>query len=132
MIKIKPIENSAVATTFNDYPTEYQKPLLQIRELILNVAAQVSTNETVLESLKWNQPSYTIKNASPIRIGRFEEDKIAIFFHCQTTLVETFREMFSNELEFSKNRAIVLDPKKELPINEISICIQIALTYHRK
>ncbi|KOS64491.1 DUF1801 domain-containing protein [Lysinibacillus agricola] len=129
---MKPMENLAVETIFSNYPIEYQKPLLQIRELIFNIAEQVSPNETVLESLKWNQPSYTIKSASPLRIDCFEEDKIAIFFHCQTTLVETFREMFPNVLEFSKNRAIVLDPKEELPIGEISVCIQMALTYHRK
>ena len=32
----------------------------------------------------------------------------AVYFHCQTDLVETFRELYP-ELSFSGNRAILLD-----------------------
>lgn len=73
-----------------------------------------------------------MKGASPIRIDRFEEDKIAVFFHCQTNLIETFRGMFPDILEFSKNRAIVLDPTEPLPLKELSFCIRMALTYYQK
>lgn len=124
--------NIDVDNTFMEYPLLYRKKLLELRELIFNTGERIDKTNKIEESLKWGQPSYTCKGASPIRIDRFEKDKIVMFFHCQTTLVETFRKLFANELMFSKNRAIVLDPKKELPVEELKICIEMALTYHNK
>lgn len=129
---MQPFKDQAVAIHFEQYPAQFKEPLVQVRELIFETAAKVSPEESLSESLKWNQPSYTSKGASPIRIDRFGEDKIALLFHCQTTLVATFREMFPEILEFSKNRGIILDANKALPVNELSFCIQMALTYHRK
>ena len=127
--------DSSAESAFNDYPLEYRKPLLQLRELVYAVAAKLPEVGALEESLKWGQPTYTTietKSGSPMRIDRFGEDRIAIFFHCQTSLVGTFRTMFPDTLEFSQNRAIVLDPHKELPANELSLCIEMALTYHLK
>ncbi|MBO0473701.1 hypothetical protein IGL98_000313 [Enterococcus sp. DIV0840] len=124
-----------VATVFEHYPEEYRKPLLALRELIFNTAARLTVVGELEESLKWNQPSYATKvskSGSPIRIDRFGAEKIVIFFHCQTTLVEEFRALFSDVLDFSKNRAIVIDPEKELPVNELTFCIEQALTYHKR
>ena len=124
--------NIDVDNTFMEYPLLYRKRLLELRELIFDTGERIDKTNKIEESLKWGQPSYTCKGASPIRIDRFEKDKIAMFFHCQTTLVETFRKLFANDLVFSKNRAIVLDPKKELPVEKLKICIEMALTYHNK
>jgi hypothetical protein len=124
--------NIDVDDTFMEYPLLYRKRLLELRELIFDTGERIDKTNKIEESLKWGQPSYTCKGASPVRIDRFEKDKIAMFFHCQTTLVETFRKLFANDLMFSKNRAIVLDPKKELPVEELKICIEMALTYHNK
>ena len=123
-----------VKIVFDNYPVEYRYPLLQIRELIYNVASKIPEVGELEESLKWGQSTYsTVKKAgSPIRLDRFGDDKIAIFFHCQTALVSDFRPLFSNKLEFSKNRAIVIDPNETLPIDELALCIEMALTYHLK
>ncbi|QIQ21744.1 DUF1801 domain-containing protein [Zophobihabitans entericus] len=129
---MKPIESPAVAAVFNHYPVEYQKSLLAIRQLIFDTADTLSPEMIVAESLKWNQPSYSTKFGSPIRIDRFGDNKIALLFHCQTSLVGTFRAMFADLFEFSKNRAIVLDPKQKLPVKELALCIEMALTYHKK
>lgn len=129
---MRKFENIQVDNTFMEYPQQYRKKLLELRELIFDTGERIDKANKVEESLKWGQPSYTSKGASPIRIDRFEKDKIAMFFHCQTTLVETFRKLFANDLMFSKNRAIVLDPKKPLPVEELKICIEMALTYHKK
>ncbi|MBM7687426.1 hypothetical protein BCR24_11980 [Enterococcus ureilyticus] len=132
---MKTIIDSNVANVFEGYPERYRQPLLQIRELIFSTAASLNAVGEVEESLKWNQPSYATtitKSGSPIRIDRFGAEKIALFFHCQTTLVEEFRALFGEGLEFSKNRAIVLDPDKELPINELAFCIEQALMYHKR
>lgn len=132
---MKEIIDMNVANVFEQYPREYRQPLLQIRKLIFTTAAELTIVGELDESLKWNQPSYTTKaskSGSPIRIDRFGDDKIALFFHCQTTLVEEFRALFNDRLEFSKNRAIVLDPNEELPVEELRYCLQRALTYHKK
>ncbi|MGX7263490.1 DUF1801 domain-containing protein [Enterococcus crotali] len=132
---MKEFSNPSVATIFEHYPERYRKPLLALRELIFDTAKELAVVGVLEESLKWNQPSYATKatkSGSPIRIDRFGADKIALFFHCQTTLVEEFRALFSDVFEFSKNRAIVLDPDEELPLNELAFCIERALTYHKK
>ncbi|ALS02136.1 hypothetical protein ATZ33_12310 [Enterococcus silesiacus] len=132
---MKEFSDPAVATIFEQYPERCRKALLALRELIFDTAAELAVVGVLEESLKWNQPSYATKatkSGSPIRIDRFGDKKIALFFHCQTTLVEEFRALFSDVFEFSKNRAIVLDPEKESPINELAFCIERALTYHKK
>lgn len=123
-----------VKNLFESYPDFCREPLLQLRELIYKVASEIPQVGGLKESLKWGQPSYsTIKRAgSPIRLDRFGEDKIALYFHCQISLVDSFRTLFHSNLEFSDNRAIIIDPNKELPINELALCIEMALTYHLK
>lgn len=132
---MREITNVSVATVFEQYPEKYRKPLAALRELIFDTAANLTVVGALEESLKWHQPSYATKvskSGSPIRIDRFGAEKIALFFHCQTTLVEEFRALFSDTFEFSKNRAIVLEPEKELPVNELTFCIEQALTYHKR
>lgn len=129
------IMDQNVAIKFEHYPERFQKPLLELRRLIIDTAASSIVVGELEESLKWNQPSYATKaskSGSPIRIDRFGDKKIALFFHCQTTLVEEFRALFGDIFEFSKNRAIILDPDKELPIKELAFCIEQALTYHKR
>jgi len=85
------------------------------------------------ETLKWGQPSYLTPqtNSSTIRIDSVkpEAGQYAVYFHCQTNLVETFRELYP-ELRFSGNRAILLDAKDKLPEAELRHCVALALTYH--
>lgn len=129
---MEPFEDSSVEQVFEKYPLVKQKSLLEIRQLIFDTHKELSPNENLIESLKWNQPTYTAKEGTPIRIDQFGTTKIAIFFHCQTNLVEQFREQFADSLTFSKNRAIVLIPTDALPINDLKLCIQMGLTYHKK
>ena len=53
----------------------------------------------------------------------------AIYFHCQTDLVETFRELYP-ELRYGGNRAILLDAGDKVPEKALRHCIALALTYH--
>ncbi|MGY3779119.1 DUF1801 domain-containing protein [Isobaculum melis] len=127
------IKEENVANVFDNYPEAYRQPLLALRQLILVTANNMPVVGEIEESLKWNQPTYSTKvtkSGTPIRIDRFGADKIALFVSCQTTLIEEFKELFKEELEFSKTRAIVLDPKKVLPTKALSFCIEMALTYH--
>jgi hypothetical protein len=53
----------------------------------------------------------------------------AVFFHCQTNLVETFRELYP-ELRYGGNRCILLKAEDKLPEAELRHCVALALTYH--
>ena len=54
-----------------------------------------------------------------------------MYFNCNTTLVETFRSEFEGLFEFEGNRSIVFEQDEPVPIEPLSQCIAMALTYHR-
>jgi hypothetical protein len=80
------------------------------------------------------QPSYLTTetgSGSTVRIDQVKPgaDQLAVYFHCQTNLVETFRELYP-ELRTSGNRAILLDVTGKLPEAALRHCVALALTYH--
>jgi hypothetical protein len=83
------------------------------------------------ETLKWGELSYRVKNGSPVRIDwkAKSPDQYFLFFHCQTKLVDTYRELYSNALNFDGNRAIVLEVDKALPETVIRHCLELAMRY---
>jgi hypothetical protein len=58
-----------------------------------------------------------------------EAGRYAVYFHCQTDLVETFRELYP-DLRYGDNRSILLDAGEKLPEKALRHCIGLALTYH--
>ncbi|HDZ32259.1 MAG TPA: DUF1801 domain-containing protein [Pseudoalteromonas sp.] len=121
--------NKGVENIFNNYPELIKSKLIKLRELIY-IVAQEQNLGAVEESLKWGEPSYSVINGSPIRIG-FKGSSCYLFFHCQSKLVSTFRELYSHNLTFEGNRAIVLNSEKPLPEHPLKACIKLALTYHK-
>lgn len=135
MAKHKDIENPEVAALFESYPKEIKAKLLSLRRLIFHVASRTSGVGELEETLKWGQPSYLTtqtQSGSLLRIDQIksQEGKYAMFFHCQTTLVDTFREMYRDQFEFGGNRSIIFNVKDDVPVKELSHCISMALTYH--
>lgn len=53
---MKEMTDETVAMIFEQYPEQYQKPLLTLRELIFDTAANLTVVGDLEESLKWNQP----------------------------------------------------------------------------
>jgi hypothetical protein len=105
-----------------------------LRRLIIDTARATQGVGALEETLKWGQPSYLTsesKSGSTVRIDQVkaEPGQYAVYFHCQTNLVETFRELYP-ELRFSGNRAILLDAGDRLPEAELRHCVALALTYH--
>ncbi|MEX0444761.1 hypothetical protein, partial [Xenorhabdus sp. SGI246] len=87
-------QSNQVHSVFDHYPELYQVPLLTIRELIFDIAAKTEGVGFITETLKWGQPSYlTLETGTgtTIRLGRFSDSRMAIFFHCQTTLIDSKR-----------------------------------------
>lgn len=120
-----------VQGVFDGYPDPVRKQLLAIRELIYEVAEGREDIGPLSETLKWSQPSYlteTTGSGTTVRIDRYSDNQVAVYFHCQTTLVETFRDLLP-DLTYSKNRAILFEVDEPLPEGELKMCIEMALMY---
>jgi hypothetical protein len=130
-------QDAAVAKVFAACPPAIRKRLLALRRMIFAVASKTAGVGKLQETLKWGEPAYVTAESgsgSTIRINRRRnvEGQYAIYFHCQTTLVETFRTLFPNTFKFEGNRSIVFDENDRVPVNELTLCIAMALTYHRQ
>lgn len=129
--------DASVASVFDAYPAALRTRLLAVRDLIFDVADDTSGVGEIEEVLRWGQPAYLTsasKSGSLIRVDRYRHDdrNYAIFFHCQTTLVDTFREIYRAQLSFDGNRCIVLPVAEDMPVAALRDCIKRALTYHQK
>ncbi|UPW18996.1 DUF1801 domain-containing protein [Agarivorans sp. TSD2052] len=122
----------AVLLKINQYPDEVSAKLVYLRALILNTAAELDLGE-VNETLKWGEPSFAVKSGSPMRIDWKPKTPhhYYLFFNCQTRLLDTFRELYRDQLTFQGNRAIVLTLAEALPEAAIKHCITLAFTYQK-
>lgn len=133
---MKPIKNAAVARAFAAFPPAMRRKLMALRELIFKTAASTDGVGTIEETLKWGEPAYVTsqtRSGSTIRLGwkKSNPTRCAMYFHCQSNLVATFRARFPSALTFEGNRSIVFDENDLLPIESLSSCVAAALTYHR-
>jgi len=116
------------------YPPAQRRRLGELRQLVLDTAKKTEGVGTIAEALKWGQPSYLTtesKSGSTIRIDQVkaEAGRYTVYFHCQTDLVETFRELYP-ELRYGGNRSVLLDAGEKLPEAALRHCVALALTYH--
>ena len=128
------IERS-VSAAFDAAPEDVRPGMLALRELIFETAGRIDGVGPLTETLKWGEPAYLTevsKSGSTIRIGwkKTAPTRFALYFNCNTSLVETFRAQFGDKLTFEGNRAIVFDQSDRLPTGIVASCIASALTYH--
>ena len=126
---------SAVDAVFRAYPAPIRARLLALRRLIFDTAKTTKGVGRLEETLKWGQPSYLTaetKSGSTIRIDQVKStaNQYAVYFHCQTDLVETFRELYPEEFNFGGNRSILLNAGDKIPEPALRHCLALALTYH--
>ncbi len=128
-----PILNPQVEAAFESYPSSIKSKLLSLRQLIFDVATEHSDIDKIEETLKWGEPSYLSRHGSTIRLGwkKSQPNQYAIYFHCKTTLVDTFKELYRDQFNFEGNRAIVFSLDEEIPVVELKHCISLSLLYHR-
>lgn len=134
---MKPFSNAAVAEAFEACPPAIRRKLLALRTLIFETAASTEGVGELEESLKWGEPAYLTSatgSGSTVRIAwkKSRPSQYAMYFHCQTNLVETFRTLFPTEFKFEGNRAIVFNDADVVPTDSLAFCIAAALTYHRQ
>lgn len=123
-----------VAKVFDACPADIRAKLMILRAIILSTAEGLDGVGPIEETLKWGQPSYLTTESgsgSTIRIGREKADgRIAMYFHCQTDLVATFRELYPTQMTYGGNRSILFDMSDRIPEKALRHCIGLALTYH--
>ena len=128
-------ENPQVALVFDTYPKAIATKLLFLRQLIFDTASKIKEVGELEETLKWGQPSYVTaasKSGSTIRIDQVKAQpgQYAIYFNCQTTLVETYRHLYPTQFKYGGNRSILFEENDPISTEELSHCIEMALTYH--
>ena len=108
--------------------------MLFLRQLVFDTASEIEGIGEIEETLKWGEPSYVVKAGSTIRMDwkSANPKQYAMYFHCKTKLVDTFKELYRNKLRFEGNRAIVFDINDEVPFEELKHCISLSLTYHKR
>lgn len=127
--------NPVVEAVFTSYPADVRARLLQLRRLILDTAATTTGVGELEETLRWGEPSYLTtrsRSGSMIRIHWKPADgaHCRMYFHCQTNLVATFRELYPTELIFEGNRGVLVPRRGSIPLDALRHCITLALTYH--
>lgn len=120
-----------VAQAFDSYPDKQREKLLNLRRLILDVASEIGIND-LEETLKWGEPSYLTAKGSTIRVAwrKSSPQQYGIFFNCNTSLVETFREIYPDTFTYEDNRAIIFEINDQIPTKELIHCIDLSLRYH--
>jgi len=129
--------NSDVAAVFASYPPALRRKLQRLRSLIVDTARASDGVGPLQETLKWGQPSYLpaeTGSGTTVRIDQLKDEpgRYAMYFHCQTNLVETFRAIYPNELTYGGNRSILFDLDKTIDEAALKHCIALALTYHQR
>jgi hypothetical protein len=127
--------DSAVAEVFAIYEPTQKKRLSELRDIIYQVAAETDGVGAIEEALRWQQPSYLTPetgSGSTIRIDAIkgQPDKYAMYFHCQTGLVDQFKTIYPKTFKYQGNRALIFDVVDRLPEDELRHCVSLALTYH--
>lgn len=130
---MKAIDNPAVAERYAAYPAATRVRLLALRALVFETAAATPGVGRIEETLKWGQPSYLTPetgSGTTVRIDAHSGGGVAMFVHCQTDLVATFRRHYPR-LDYEGARAIVM---RDGPVDEAALrhCIGLALTYHER
>ena len=136
---MKPFQSAAVASKFEAYPPKIRRKMMALRRLILETAAATRDVGEIEETLKWGEPAYVTQtgSGSTVRIDwkKAKPRQYAMYFNCQTNLVETFRTLFPRDFKYEGNRAIVFDEDEDedeaVSVRALEFCIVAALTYHR-
>lgn len=128
---------SQTQSVFDDLPKAMADRLLALRTLILETAAENPAIGPLEETLKWGEPAYLTsasKSGTTVRINRHkrQDNLYAFYVHCQTDLVERYKQLYSDILEFDGARAVIIDVDQEIPVDAVKHCLAMALTYHMK
>lgn len=108
--------------------------MVALRQHILHLADQHFGPNRVMESLKWNQPSFNIikpKRGTTLRMDADGAGSLSLYFTCTSGLVDRFRNLYDDELTLVGNRELRLGEQFQ-PNAAIDHCILLALDPYTK
>jgi hypothetical protein len=134
---MKPFKNAAVASRFEAYPPKIRRKLIALRRMIFDTAASTQGVGKLEETLRWGEPAYITaesRSGSTIRIDwkKAKPTQYAMYFNCQTSLIDTFRSLFPSDFKFEGNRALIFEQDDAVPVKALKFCIAASLTYHHR
>jgi len=105
--------------------------MLALRALVYDVADELGLDD-LEETLKWGEPSYLTKKGSTLRMDWKMKKPLqyALYFKCTSKLIVTIKEVYGDFFNYETTRAIVFSLEDKVPIEELKVCIRLALTYH--
>ena len=123
-----------VAQVFAGYAPEVRAPLMQMRALILEIAAEDQRVGPLTETLKWGEPAYLTErtgSGSTLRLGVSKGNgRGALFLNCRTGLVGEIRALYGDRLDCVADREVRL-PDDLAPLQDpLRHAATLALTYH--
>ena len=129
-----PFSDPQVAAIFANWPQRERSQLLALRALVF-AAATASGAGALVETLKWGEPAWhplAPRTGTTVRLNRLrgKPGACALYVPCQTNLIDTFRDLYGDRLQFEGRRAILFGPDDPLPVEEVQHCIALALTCH--
>jgi len=130
-------DDPAVRAVFDAQAPALRTALLELRGHVLAAAAGSGRVGELVETLKWGEPAYLPRKArvgTTVRINalRGSADRYGAYFHCQTTLLESFRHLYPEAFSYEGGRAILFRVGEPYPVDALRHCLTLALTYHLK
>ena len=125
-----------VAAVVESYPAAMRPTFGALRQLIFETAAATEGVGPLTETLKWAEPAYLTqasKSGSTIRLAwkPSAPDCLGLYFNCRTTLIDSFRTLFSDSFSFEGNRAIVFSQDDDIAFEPLALCIAMACAGRR-
>lgn len=124
-----------VAAAFAAFAAPERAALMRLRELIFEVAAQTDGIGPLQETLKWGQPAYltpTTKSGTTIRLGSANPGEVALYTHCQSSVISDFAAHAGDGHRIEGNRGVHLAIDNDLDHPALRQLIRSALTYHQR
>ncbi|WP_262691063.1 DUF1801 domain-containing protein [Kordiimonas aestuarii] len=128
-------KDKQVEAAFAAFAHSERAQLHKIRTLIFIVASSDRAIGQLTETLKWRQPSYlTVQSGSgtTIRLGVPKQGTAAFYVHCGTSLITDYQDIYGDRLTYEGKRAVLFSADEPLPIDPLTHCISLALTYHAR
>lgn len=112
-----------------------RESLLELRNLVFQVAAEDPRIGPLTETLKWGEPAYLTSKTGAgttlrLAMKKGKAERIGMFFHCQTRVAERIEELYPETFEFDGTRGLLFAPGAELPVEAVKGCMTLVLTYH--
>ena len=113
-------DDPAVRAAFDAQPPALRDALLELRGHVLDAAMGSGRVGELVETLKWGEPAYLSRKprvGTTVRINAVKgsADRYGAYFHCQTTLLESFRHIYPDAFSYEGSRAIFSGWARPIP-----------------